>query len=177
MCIVVGIWLAVETIIGFLLSLFFLCILIDWLSAQGNLSGDVWIVWNGCWWIEGLGRKWGLRTGMDDPHVLGWGCFPFLPLFHGHWSFVSPLTNYYWWDWFSLLVSQCPCHPLPLVPLLSSSRSEPLRKLSLSLIPWLLSSQRPWLSCCPIETFAAPLQVIGLIAIGLAVYSFCGVFI
>jgi len=48
---------------------------------------------------------------------------------------------------------------------------------SLSLIPWLLSSQWPWLSCCPIEAFAVPLQVIGLIAIGLAVYSFCGVFI
>jgi len=126
MCIVVGIWLAVETIIGFLLSLFFLCILIDWLSAQGNLSGDVWIVWNGCWWIEGLGRKWGLRTGMDDPHVLGWGCFPFLSLFHGHWSFVSPITNYYWWDWYSLLATQCLCHPWPLVPLLPSSRLEPL---------------------------------------------------
>jgi hypothetical protein len=44
-------------------------------------------------------------------------------------------------------------------------------ELSLSLILWLLSSQR-WLSCCPIEAFAVPLQVIGLIAIGLAVYYY-----
>jgi hypothetical protein len=33
-----------AVLIGFLLSLFFLCILIDRLTAQGNLSGDVWIV-------------------------------------------------------------------------------------------------------------------------------------
>ena len=114
--------------------------------------------------------EWGMRN-VSIPMCEDMGTFSFQLLAHGYRSCLSLQTNLPLMP----LVPACCQTSLPSFttgdPLLFSSTSEPLPKLLLSLVQWLLLSQQPRLSFCSIEAFALPSQVIiDVIAIGLFIH-------